>query len=153
MSGPRKPAVTKQDPRAFEAAKAIARQFLEGAWRHGDLGADRIPTHPHNRFAMALIKNDQRMPEYLRKHVCALLEKDMAPRGRGKPSFRRRDQCLRVAVFLVTRHGFAPTRNALTSRNKQSGCSIVASVLKEIGVRSLSERSIVRIYQKAPVRN
>jgi hypothetical protein len=150
MSGPRKPAVTKQDPRAFEAAKATARQFLERAWRRGDLSADRLYGHPHNRWAMALVRDDQRMPEYLRKHVCALLEKDMAPRERGKPSFRRRDQYISGAVFLVMQHGFHPTRNPLT-RNKETACGIVAAVLNEFGVR-ISERTVARIYQKAPVR-
>ena len=144
------PAAKQDQERALEAAIADARKFLELMWRHGKLGADRLYGHPHNRWAMALIKSDQRMPEYLRKHVCALLENDIR-RERARPSFRCRDQCIRVAVFLVTeQHRFHPTRNALT-RNKITACGIVASVLGEFGVR-LSERSIVRIYQKAPVR-
>lgn len=64
--------------------------------------------------------------------------------NKGRRANTVRDQYIVDMVARIEEHGIKPTRNR-DSRKKvrsRSGCDIVAQVLKELGVTTLSERTI-----------
>ena len=70
--------------------------------------------------------------------------------NKGRRANTVRDQYIVDMVARIEEHGIKPTRNR-DSRKKvrsRSGCDIVAQVLKELGVTTLSERTIEQIWER-----
>jgi hypothetical protein len=136
----------------IEAAKAEVRPLLKLVRR---VGKDP-PAHVFlSRWARAhidvLIRSGQ-MPEHLGSHIRRLLEEDMkeARRGPGRPALHTRDQIIEAAVKQVMAHEFTLTRNPATREHcrGESACSIVASVLAEIGV-ALDEGAVAKAFSSS----
>jgi hypothetical protein len=70
-------------------------------------------------------------------------------RGRDANSHLQRDRRIVNAVELVSRCGFKPTRNRASAdkEGSPSGCSIVTSVLKRLGI-PMTERNVEAIWAR-----
>ena len=106
----------------------------------GDRAADAIL----REFAAELLPKglEPNLANYIRNQFLA--DRKQPPPKTGRPrKMDNRDAWIYALVQTARRLGFDPTRNSATER--ASACSIVAAVLKEMGM-PLSEKSIERIW-------
>src|SRR5262249_37746292 len=69
---------------------------------------------------------------------------------RGRPPNRQRDRVLvGVIKHLVDAYGLDPTRNRATT-TAESGCSLVAQVLRELGYEKTDEAGLEKVWGHRP---
>jgi hypothetical protein len=138
------------------------RRWVDSRWS-GKSPKDEREEGFHNAVEIAQkIINDPTCDDLLNKHarvpgarpmIIAALE-IARPRPRKKGEVREqmnslRNEWIAEAVALTCRDGaFLPTRNrdAKKENRRESGCSIIAKALRQLGVKPSSEKSVAKIW-------
>jgi hypothetical protein len=105
-------------------------------------------------FADRLHREREQFPSWLSEYLIRaargnveVLRKAFRKRGQDPYANIDRDFAIATAVRLVAElGGFKPTRNPATEE-WESGCSIVAKALGDLGVRRMSERNVEAIWR------
>ena len=150
----------------LDGASPQGREFV---WERHDLliSYARLGWHPAARllceFAVALRAEGQQLPAWLQDYLVSRerqhLEEREPEKACGKLGRQGRDQCANVHRDMcianavrctVEGFGYKPTRNAGTAQKRpldERGCSIVWKALQSIGVHTMTEGNVARIWR------
>jgi hypothetical protein len=103
-------------------------------------------------IAAEILKRGDRMPDVLRDYVIEILQSTDTDLAFPKHAIRNILICQEVAR-IASKYGLHPTRNRSRNRETfgvQSGCSIVAQALKDLGFEMIEESNVEKIWQERP---
>lgn len=133
----------------LDLAKAHARKIFK---RYGNKTFAKWKPEPAIlQWAANLLEDGQQLRPDLAKYVARALRTHQKKRGRKKETNSDRNSMIVIMVFETLRFGFEPTRTPDVKKH-DCGCSIVAKVLDDLGVRSergkkFSESAITKVWQ------
>lgn len=94
-----------------------------------------------------------RVEAIIRELIIGILEdhrRRISPkRGRKAEKNSLRDEHIAKVAKGVCAFGFEPTKNRSPKTPRESGCSIVAKVLADAGVKKLGEQAVEKIWRKS----